>query len=180
MHLSILLEIFHDSKSSFAKSVHGKELGANACSHCHNSHGSENPSLLKLPYAISGKDAGDDITAGYALCWSCHDEGKVMGSGNAFGKLHEKHVKKRNVACIACHNVHGGTDAGEPGMIDLSHGIKKGSGGRYIGRRDASTSFGIESGGRKGSCYIQCHKKHSPKKYDRANKTNTVVHSKRP
>ena len=168
----------HDSKASFGKSVHGKKLGANACSHCHNSHGSENPALLKRPYAISGKAAGGDIGAGYALCWSCHDEGKVMGSGNAFGKLHEKHVKKKNVACIACHDVHGGTDAGEPGMINLSHGIEKGSGGRYIGRRDASTSFGLESGGQKGSCYIQCHKKHSPKKYFRAKKTNTVVHSK--
>ncbi len=167
----------HD-KSSFGKSVHGKKLGENACSHCHNSHGSENRALLKRPYAISGKAANGDITAGYALCWSCHDEAKVMGAENAFGKLHDKHVKKKNVPCIACHDVHGGADEGKPGMIDLAYGIEKGSGAQYIDHRDASTSFGLESGGQEGYCYIQCHQKHAPKKYSRAKKTNTVVHSK--
>jgi len=169
----------HDSKASFAKSVHGKKLGEKGCSNCHNSHGSENPALLKKGYALSGRAADGDISAGYALCWSCHDEGKVMGSGNAFGKLHEKHVKKKNVACILCHDVHGGADSSEPGMIDLAFGIKKGSGARQINRRDGSTSFGLESDeGRKGYCYILCHKRHSPKSYSRARKTNTVEQSK--
>ncbi len=101
-----------------------------------------------------------------------------MGSDNAFVKLHDKHVKEKKVACIACHDVHGGADAGEPGMINLAHGIEKGTGGRYIGRRDGSTSFGLESEGRKGYCYILCHKRHKPKTYLRAKKTNTVVQSK--
>ncbi len=158
----------HDSKASFGKSVHGKELGEDACSHCHNSHGSENRALLKRRYAISGKAAGGDIAAGYALCWSCHDEGKVMGAENAFGKLHEMHVMKKNVPCIACHDVHGGADAGEPGMIDLAHGIENGLGGRFVSKRDSSTSFGVEPEGTKGYCYIKCHNNHNPEKYIRA------------
>jgi len=156
----------HDDRASFPKSTHGKALGDDACGGCHNSHGSDNHALLKAVYAVSPVATGGDVAGSYALCWSCHDRDRIMGSDNAFGRLHEKHVKKR-IACIACHDVHGGADADEPGMINLAHGIARGTGGRLVGRRDASTSFGVEAGGTRGYCYITCHKKHNPKKYQR-------------
>lgn len=157
----------HEDKSSFIKSTHGKNVGDDGCSNCHYSHGSENRALLKAAYASSGDEADGDIAKGYALCWTCHDQQQVMKKNKGFGKLHREHVIKKNTPCGACHNVHGAHDADEPGMIDFDPGISAGSGVKYIDGKDASAAFAIEEGGGKGACYLQCHKKHKPKKYSR-------------
>ena len=164
-------------KDGFDESAHGAKLGGNACGHCHNSHGSDNVALLKKPLAFSGKGEGS-VSENYALCWGCHDEKKVMGGENAFGELHGKHVLKKQVSCVACHNVHGGGDDGEPGLIDLAYGVEKGSGAKVAEARGASGSFGVEADSGKGYCYVDCHERHQPKRYSRGGKGGTVLKSK--
>jgi hypothetical protein len=63
---------------------------------------------------------------------------KVMGSGNAFGNLHEKHVKKKNVACILWDDVHGGADNScfllfKCGYLADSGGVESESGSGCLG-----------------------------------------------
>jgi hypothetical protein len=70
-------------KCSFADSAHAKWLGDQSCSHCHNSHGSPYPSLLRADYIATAKDdiAGDGV---FDACWQCHQESRVINEDNSF------------------------------------------------------------------------------------------------
>ncbi len=155
-------------KSSYAGTAHEFVLGPDSCQGCHDDHGSANSSLLAGQYVTTDYHGASTGDGSYAACWNCHDETATIVGGNAFKKLHDKHVIGENAPCYVCHQVHGGTDPGESGLINFEISIQQGYDIQYIDGRDASTAFTIDAGTNKGSCYIQCHgKDHKPKDYDR-------------
>jgi hypothetical protein len=97
------------------------------CSDCHNSerstraggdgadgpHGSIYPHILMAQYEMPlASDPPSAYSASlYALCFRCHEETFVMGTGTAFAKgglnMHTEHVQTRRVPCFACHDPHG-------------------------------------------------------------------------
>ncbi|MFQ5605230.1 MAG: cytochrome c3 family protein, partial [bacterium] len=152
-------------KSDFTGSTHDTKLGSDSCLQCHQPHGSSFTSILKAKYVT--RDNNKFASGDYQACWSCHSEDYILNNkNNAFGKLHEKHVEKEDVPCVACHDTHGPFDRGEPGLINFNFALQHGFNLKLLNGKNLSTAFEIK--GNKGSCYVDCHgKKHSPKTYTR-------------
>ncbi len=130
---------------------------------CHEQHGSSHLSLLNGTYSITVNNKY--VKADYQTCWSCHSEDKIINQINAFSDLHEEHVKDEGIPCVACHDVHGSYDKGEPGLINFKFAIQNGFDLQLDGRT-LSTAFWID--GDKGNCYLICHEKeHDQKMYKR-------------
>jgi hypothetical protein len=160
-------------KSEFAESVHARWLGCQGCSHCHNSHGSPYPSLLRADYIATAKDdiAGDGV---FDSCWQCHQEGRIINEDNSFAKLHGMHVAGFRLHCLVCHDVHGGSNSDEPGSIRFRAGSHSGFDIEFIDGRNARTAFEIDSGRNEGTCYVDCHHDKGARKYLRGKKSHTV------
>ncbi len=155
-------------KSSFGGTTHSVRLGGNACRHCHEDHGSVYPSMMRGQYVMTDNNASEPGDGDYALCWKCHDETNITAADNAFNDLHEKHVGGEDAPCIICHNVHGGADFGEPGLIDLGYSAGAGYDVQFIDGRDASTAFWVDYAQNTGNCYLACHDQdHTPENYNR-------------
>jgi hypothetical protein len=100
--------------------------------------------------------------ADYALCWTCHDPGKILIESNAFDKLHSSHVKDSGIVCATCHDVHGPSDLGEAGLIKFR-------------TKGASEGFEIDVDRNQGTCNVSCHQDGEPKSYVRDQKRHTVT-----
>ena len=100
------------------------------CSDCHNSdqgtkaggvgpngpHGSQYEHILLARYEMPQMpplvfSAVPDFINRYALCFTCHSDSFVMGTGSAFvnsgSSEHTSHVQNRGIHCFACHDPHG-------------------------------------------------------------------------
>ncbi|MCA9412746.1 MAG: CxxxxCH/CxxCH domain-containing protein, partial [Candidatus Omnitrophica bacterium] len=156
-------------KSRFASSTHGLS-GSVSCGDCHKAHGSNRESLKTMRYEQSDQVTYSGGGAQYLLCWQCHRENVVVGNEarNAFGTLHDKHVKEKRAPCIECHDPHSGYDSGESGLISFVYPDKHGwnfdlsvGGTNYT----LSTAY-QDTGTNTGRCYLDCHgERHSPKSY---------------
>ena len=145
------------------------------CTACHASnsmaspagpHGSTNPQLLKLRYDKA--DGGSQGTgtpfssAGYALCFSCHNETTIMGDTNSFAE-HSYHIGNAvNTPCNTCHDPHGvagGTVANNSSLINFRSSVVTPSPGNGAARWEDTNP-----GGRGGRCWLTCHgQDHNPK-----------------
>jgi hypothetical protein len=161
------------NKTGYTGSSHDGQLVQQGCLHCHKAHGSANGSLLSLKYVVTDNNQWTQGDGDYALCWQCHSESNVVMGNNVFEDFHDTHVRGDNSPCIICHDVHAGTDAGEPGLINMGYPISAGGYDiSYIGGRNASTAFWTSGGN--GFCYIMCHgKDHTPKDYNQGSATST-------
>ncbi len=147
--------------------THDSELGPSSCRHCHAPHGSENLALLKERYVVEDYNEYSTGDGDYMACWACHAEENLIERENAFGYLHEKHVRDERSPCIICHDVHAGVDAGEPGLIDMDYAARRGYDTALIGGADGSTSFWIDAAQNEGNCMVTCHgEPHDPQDYD--------------
>lgn len=152
-------------KSSFAGSTHDQQLGGAGCMHCHNGHGSTYGSLLKQQYITTDNNQWTQGDGDYALCWQCHGESSIVTGNNAFDDLHDTHVRIENAPCYACHDVHGGYDAGEPGLVNMNTAVQQSYDISFMDGKNGSSSFYKE--GSRGFCYILCHgQDHDTKHYD--------------
>lgn len=77
----------HDGFSKMYNFVHGPVASGN-CSMCHESHTSSKESLL--------------LRTGQELCTFCHEQTQIINN--------EYHEGIDDIACIECHNAHGGQD----------------------------------------------------------------------
>ena len=143
-------------KSGFAGTTHATELGDDSCLDCHVSHGSTDRALLQARYVVADSNARE--SGDYAACWLCHASSAILGDGNAFGEYHETHVLSEDLTCAECHDVHGGTDSGEPGLIDFSFGLDSGWWMTLPGSQTLSSAFRFDASTGVGACAIRCHR----------------------
>ncbi len=156
------------NKSQFAGTTHDVQLGADACSACHDPHGSPHQATLLNRYVVNDFNQYSTGDGDYASCWACHNENFIIEQKNNFGERHKKHVKGEDAPCIACHNVHGGFDASELGLIDLSYPDQHGFDFDFISGSDPSSAFWLNGTLDAGFCLLQCHgENHNPEDYDR-------------
>lgn len=160
-------------KSQFVHSTHAKWLGDSSCAHCHHSHGSSDHALLRGQFIMDPSQATDAVDADYALCWTCHDQERILTESNAFGRLHGLHVAGKGIVCATCHDVHSPSDQGEAGLIKLHANVQ--SGFQFSGNRNESSGFEIDVERRRGNCYVSCHKDGKPRSYAREHKRHTVT-----
>ena len=161
-------------KSDFAQSTHAKWLGDQSCAHCHFSHGSPNPTLLRGPYVMGPNESIGVPDTDYGLCWLCHDEDTILTESNAFANLHGLHVESEGLSCSICHDAHSPTDSGEAGLIKL-HANEQ-SGFQFTGNRNESSAFEMDAAQERGSCYVTCHTDDKPRSYARnKHKRHTVT-----
>ncbi len=115
-----------------------------ACAGCHKPH--------EAFYAIIIKEMMPDNWNGIAdflvtneLCFSCHSWLEVSGEGSKFRtailNLHSMHVEEKTIACIECHNPHGGSE---------QHQLR-----RFTITGEPFTF--LSSGEEGGSCTVLCH-----------------------
>ncbi len=104
------------------------------CSDCHNSdqgskaggagpngpHGSQYEHILMARYDMPPTPLSSspvpDFLSRYDLCFRCHTDSYVMGTGSGFvfngASEHSAHVQDRGIPCFACHDPHGVTISG--------------------------------------------------------------------
>jgi predicted CXXCH cytochrome family protein len=149
-------------------------------------HGSTNPRLLRANYstAVGTNDApfGGYNANNFALCFLCHDEGRLRGNYSNFfqaggvgagrGNLHQVHlVDRTNSSCHECHyNVHSNvaatnTDyrnvpAGTPThLVNFAPPVSRGSGNDpWYGDSPTRPRWGRTPSG-DYYCFAGCHGK---------------------
>jgi predicted CXXCH cytochrome family protein len=149
------------------------------CSDCHNSdqskkaggtgpngpHGSRYEHILMAEYDMPVKGAAGRFSAcssyrsDYALCFTCHSEDYIMGSGTNFmngtANEHTRHVVDRCVPCFACHDPHGvSTQAGATSMNN-AHLINFDRG--YAASQTLPNPRYTATGVARGNCTVSCH-----------------------
>jgi len=169
-------------KSAFPGSKHSDHLGGESCGFCHEPHGASFASLLKARYVVQDYNTYTSGDGDYAACWLCHDEQRTIQQQNAFRDRHDKHVRDKKAPCIICHDVHGGFDADEPGLINLDYSVRSGYAVEFIASADGSSSFWIDVPENKGNCLLKCHgEDHEPEDYDRGpSETCAACHAPHP
>jgi predicted CXXCH cytochrome family protein len=154
-------------KSRYLGTTHAIELGSQGCLHCHDAHGSAFAAMLMDEYRTADDNASYQASQ-YNMCWVCHDENSTVWVNNAFKDRHKRHVNGVKAPCIICHDVHGGFEVGEPGLIDLDYSVTHGYDIHFNGGSDGNSAFWIDTGQNRGYCNLTCHNKnHNPKNYDR-------------
>jgi|CXWL01.1.fsa_nt_gi hypothetical protein len=162
------------NKAAFVLTTHDLELGTSGCGECHDPHGSAQLALLMGRYVVTDNNSYTAGDGDYAACWACHNEDAVVNQRNAFGELHNKHVKGERAPCIICHNVHGGADAGEPGLIDFGFSTQHGYDIQYRSGSNASTAFSVNLATNQGACLLTCHgEPHNRETYQRSKRRTT-------
>lgn len=158
------------SKSRFPGTTHATALAADACRRCHHPHGSANLSTLLARYVIADNNLYTIGDGDYAMCWTCHSETAIISNPNAYETRHDQHVRDKQGPCIICHDAHGPFDTGEAGLISYAFAATHGYSFSFIGGRNDSTAFSIDTVQNRGSCYLRCHgEDHTPRTYSRAN-----------
>jgi len=143
------------------------------CTDCHNSdtsvasggpgpdgpHGSIYSPILERNYTTL--DNTSESTFEYALCYKCHDRNSILGD-DSFGE-HDKHVRKENAPCSACHDPHGisatqGNSVNNTHLINFDLNIVSPNSSGLLMFEDLGTF--------RGQCYLSCHSEdHSPEDY---------------
>ncbi|HVU23853.1 MAG TPA: cytochrome c3 family protein [Opitutus sp.] len=127
------------------------------CTDCHNSdsgphaggagangpHGSIYAPILERNLVT--QDNQPESPAAYALCYKCHDRGRVLS--NLSFRYHESHVVQDKAACSTCHDSHGVANA--PHLVNFNTlYVTPGSNGIL-----SYASTGLSS----GNCTLTCH-----------------------
>ena len=155
-------------KSAYVGTTHDLELGTGAgwgCLHCHNAHGSAQPTLLTGTYNMAATTQFS--TAKYSVCFQCHKSQPLTLETEQF-RRHNKHFGA-SIGCVWCHDAHNGYDPGEPGLVNFA----------FVQNHPTTYTFGLAGGATtlsqayrvlsttNRSCYLVCHgKQHTPKGYD--------------
>jgi predicted CXXCH cytochrome family protein len=142
------------------------------CSSCHGSdiaspgtgasgpHGSNAKPLLIANYSTT--DNTTESAQAYALCYSCHERGTILG--NQSFTLHSLHIVNNNTPCSVCHDAHG-ISSGQGTMTNNAHLINFDI---SVVQPDTVTGqLKYETlGNGQGTCTLTCHGvPHSPKFY---------------
>jgi predicted CXXCH cytochrome family protein len=155
-------------KSAFAGTTHATELGSDSCLDCHLRHGSANRAILQSKYVVA--DRNQRTSGDYAACWDCHSSSTILSGANAFDDLHDKHVLDKDFTCAECHDVHGGYDSAEPGLISFSFALSSGWTISLSGSTTLSSAFQFNASTGVGSCALTCHSEnHNPETYAAGN-----------
>jgi hypothetical protein len=152
-------------------------------------HGSVNIRLLRANYApVTGSDAGPPFggfsPTNFALCFLCHDQGRLLGStvsrsnffqqggvGAGRGNLHQMHlVERTNAACHECHyNIHSNVQAAntdyrntlgtDTHLVNFAPSVRPFPGSDpYYGDAPAKPRYGRTPDNRP-YCFLSCHGK---------------------
>ncbi|MCP4217812.1 MAG: hypothetical protein GY765_24435 [bacterium] len=139
------------------------------CSDCHNSdtsvkaggsgpngpHGSNFEYLLMARYETA--DFTPYSTAGYALCFKCHDPNRLLDDNISGFEDHDRHIRGADSPCSVCHDPHGSPN--NVGLINFDTNI-------VFPNRQGELKFEVL--GDKGYCYLTCHNKsHNGTDYNR-------------
>ncbi|MFQ5773641.1 MAG: cytochrome c3 family protein [Kiloniellaceae bacterium] len=145
------------------------------CTDCHNGdasaaaggagatgpHGSVYGAILAQEYTLEPIRAYSSKQ--YELCYKCHDEAAILNDDSGFP--HNLHVKKKDKACVNCHDPHGSHRF--PHLINFLTNAN--SGGQILqitGDGGFAEPTWQDDGRFKGSCFLNCHgKRHRPKRY---------------
>lgn len=137
------------------------------CTDCHSSdgvapsgpHGSIYPQILKYRYETT--DYTPESATNYELCYSCHSQSSILNDDSF--KEHDKHIRKEDTPCNACHDPHGisnsqGNSSNNSHLINFDLNIVS---------PDKMGRLRFEDlGNQKGRCYLTCHgKNHKPESY---------------
>ncbi len=150
---------------SVIESLEGGQIN---CTDCHGNadpagprgpHGSPVQYILRRGYLTTD---GPESEEAYALCYACHDRGKVLQSA-AFPE-HGEHIEKVGTSCATCHNPHGSV---------INRALIRFGEETIISGVAPSPSTGrlaFESTGPgSGACYLICHgRDHGPATYGSA------------
>lgn len=138
------------------------------CSDCHGSdrgpgaggsgpagpHGSSFRHLLERNLATA--DMTPESPVAYALCYKCHDRMALLDEQRSAFKEHERHVRRLNTPCTACHDAHG-VSAMQGNLVNNAHLVNFDV---SIVRPNAKGVLGYTSQGpRAGECSLACHGK---------------------
>ena len=75
-----------------------------------------------------------------------------------------------DVTCAECHDVHGGYDSAEPGLISFSFALSSGWWITLSGSTTLSSAFQFNASTGVGSCALTCHSEnHNPETYSAGN-----------
>jgi hypothetical protein len=154
-------------KSLAIHGTHAKWLGPSSCTHCHTSHGSPDHALLRAPFVMDANETTGAADVDYGLCWTCHDQDRILTEANAFDRLHGLHVEDEDVVCAACHDVHGAKDQGQVGLIKFRTKVQT--------ERSEYSTFQLDLEHNQGSCAMSCHSDNKPRSYAREHKRHTVT-----
>jgi predicted CXXCH cytochrome family protein len=144
-------------KSRFVGTTHASELGDDSCLECHSPHGSANRALLRGKYVVA--DSHERASGDYEACWDCHSSSTILEGDDAFEEYHETHVIDEEHTCAECHDVHGGYDSTEPGLIDFSLPLRRDWWFTLPGSQSLSSAYKFSTSTGVGSCAIVCHGK---------------------
>ena len=142
------------------------------CHDCHNTdqanspgpntplgpHGSVHAPIVRGSYPLV--DFVEFTPSAYGLCFSCHDENRLLEVA-AFE--HEKHLEGEDAPCAACHDPHGSRI-----NTHLINFMRFDSTGREVVRPSQTTGLleYQDLGEGRGQCYLNCHgEEHNPKRY---------------
>lgn len=154
------------------------------CIDCHNNdawtsaglyprgpHGSFYEPILERQFQ-AGDPVSGDPASNYAMCFKCHDQNTLLGTGMGMGGMgsgypHRHHVVERNASCAVCHDVHGSRR--NIRLINFMLYTKEGkvvvSPSKGSGRLEFVLNNPACMMGGNG-CYLNCHDvEHNPKCY---------------
>lgn len=124
--------------------------GPYACSQCHDPHGASGfPWYLRAQYAVDEYVAYPADPEPYALCWTCHDAGKIV-EDEVFFKQHKEHIVSYSSPCTACHySPHGAPNAK---LVNFNPA--------FVSPSAPNTKpIYTDQGPNSGSCTLSCHGK---------------------
>ena len=142
------------------------------CTSCHSSdtsspgisaagpHGSNIKPLLIANYVTTDMTA--ESADAYALCYSCHERGTILG--NQSFTLHSTHIVDNKTPCSVCHDAHGISSA-QGTMTNNAHLINFDT--SVVTPDTVTGKLAYETlGNGQGTCTLTCHGvPHSPKFY---------------
>jgi predicted CXXCH cytochrome family protein len=148
------------------------------CHDCHNTDNAPNPSpstargphgsihapILEREYSL--RDPTPFDTGAYAMCFKCHDYGRLRDDA-AFP--HKKHLENADAPCAACHDPHGSRAS-----THLINFLLLDANGSQVVQPSPSTGrleF-QDLGNGQGRCYLACHgEDHCPREYQGPDKS---------
>ena len=162
---SLLIEVQPAMKRIYCCDCHNNNLGSKAGgSGANGPHGSQYEHILIAEYDMpaAGATRPSYNKSQYALCYRCHSEDYIMGTGTAFSNLgnnggneHAAHVRDRQIPCFACHDPHGvpwklgATPANNSHLINFDR--------YYAAGLAVPTPFYLSNSSGSGSCTVNCH-----------------------
>ncbi len=131
------------------------------CTDCHNNdewtitgthprgpHGSRFQPILEREFQQGDPSSGSYET--YALCYKCHNQGTLFGSG---GFPHLRHVQDKQASCAVCHDAHGSRQNAH--LINFMQQDKTGNAVVSPNGKGLIQYQSTEPG--RGNCSLSCH-----------------------